>query len=52
MLSVHDFREFEPVLKRALTSVAEPEPQEAALYGRSRNAMRLQLRRFRLRQWY
>jgi hypothetical protein len=38
------------------TSVAEPEPQGAASFGRSRirsrNAMRLRLRRLRLRQWY
>jgi hypothetical protein len=39
-----------------IPSVAEPEPQGAASFGRSRirsrNAMRLRLRRLRLRQWY
>jgi hypothetical protein len=36
------------------TSVAEPEPQGAASFGRSRspNAIRLRLRRLKLRQWY
>jgi hypothetical protein len=41
---------------RVNTSVAEPEPQGAASFGRSRirsrNAMRLRLRRLRFRQWY
>jgi hypothetical protein len=40
--------------RRLETSVAEPEPQGAASFGRirSRNAIRLRLRRLRLRQWY
>jgi hypothetical protein len=46
----HSYRENSP-----LSSVAEPEPQRAASFGRSwsrsRNAMRLRLR-LRLRQWY
>jgi hypothetical protein len=32
--------------------VVEPELQRAASFGRSRNAMRLRLRRLWLRQWY
>jgi hypothetical protein len=38
--------------KTAKTSIAEPEPQGAASFSRSHNAMRLRLRRLWLRQWH